>query len=71
MTMLEFGNTIDGIMIGIRVLNNLYKENTPHGKFFDVVQNDFYSWKRRQCHGCMIFIIDAKYGVACSNIANQ
>ena len=70
-SLLELGNTIDGVAIAAKILKDL-----EDGESEDAKKNNIYvnfqtfnqSFKKRKCHCCMEYILDAGKAVTCANL---
>ena len=71
LSLLETGNTIDGVIIANKLLQRYMTNNslTTHLKDCCTNLNILYDWKERRCHHCMEYIIEAGYSIVCANIA--
>jgi hypothetical protein len=91
LSLLEIGNTIDGIAIAAKImgllstkintenedkeqyesqLKNLspYKQGLIAKESLGYNFNQFQVWKKRKCHCCMEYILDAGKALSCTNI---
>jgi hypothetical protein len=69
-SLLEIGNTIDGVTIASKTLSQIREKhefNPTLGRNF----SRFFNWKKRKCHCCMEYILDAGKAVTCFNLTNQ
>lgn len=66
-SLLEIGNTIDGVTIASKTLSDI---KDKHGLTPTLAQNlsRFFNWKKRKCHCCMEYILDAGKAVTCFNL---
>lgn len=62
LSLLETGNTIDGVIIASMLLDQW----DPSNEFNNF--KSFSEWKNRKCHGCMEYIIDAGKAITCINL---
>jgi len=60
-SLLEVGNTIDGVSIANKILD---AQDLHLKKWFSC----FFNWKERKCHGCMEPILDCGKAVTCVNL---
>lgn len=66
LSLMETGNTIDGVIIASMLLekDGLHTKQTNNFK-------SFFEWKNRKCHSCMEYIIDAGKAITCINLINS
>lgn len=71
MSLLEVGNNIDGVAIASKILNNLIKDKNKVSTSLPANFSRFFNWKKRKCHCCMEYVLDAGKAVTCYNLIRK
>ena len=66
---MEMGNTIDGITIAGKIIKDMKGEDSD--KLASNFTNFSTSFKKRKCHCCMEYILDAGKAVCCANLISS
>jgi hypothetical protein len=67
-SLMELGNTIDGVAIAAKILKDIEDNYEEKKNFFVNFQTFQQSFKKRKCHCCMEYILDAGKAVTCANL---
>lgn len=70
-SLLEVGNTIDGVTIASQILNAYAKDKNMVAANLPANFARFLNWKKRKCHCCLEYIIDAGKALTCFNLIRK